>query len=239
MVYNAGRAALRVLFPCRCLLCLAPSHSRQEICAPCRAELPWLNVRCQRCALPLNSPDAQFCGRCLRRPPQFEYCLSALRYQFPSDQLLSRFKYQRQLPCGQLLAELWLAHCRSDAQRQRPQLLVPIPLHWRRRWSRGYNQSLLLAEHWGAALSLPVDCALHRARHTPPQQGLSAAERRRNLRKAFALRRPEAVAGRHIALVDDVLTTGTTANVAAAILLAAGARRVDIWCLARTPAPGQ
>lgn len=235
MVYNA----LQLLFPCHCLLCLAPSHHHQELCAACRDELPWLGHCCLRCALPLNSPDARLCGHCLRRPPRFEHCLSALRYQFPCDQLLVNFKYHRQLASGRLLAQLWLQHCRDPAGSHRPQLLVPIPLHWRRRWTRGYNQSLLLAQHWGDALSLPVCSALRRGRHTPPQQGLNAAQRRRNLRDAFTLQHPSSINGRHIAVVDDVLTTGTTANAAAAILLAAGARRVDIWCLARTPEPGQ
>ncbi len=239
MVYKSIRASLQRLFPPQCLLCLDHSGATMEICPACRATLPWLGHHCRCCALPLATANAELCGRCLQRPPRFHQCLCALNYRFPVDSLLADFKHHAKPPSGRLLAQLWLERCSAAAAEPLPDALVPVPLHWRRRWQRGYNQSLLVSQFWGSALAIPVADLLRRQHATPPQQGLTAAERRRNMKNAFPLANPDRIRGKHLALVDDVLTTGTTANAAAAILLRAGATRVDVWCLARTPAPGQ
>lgn len=238
MVYNLAQRGLSALFPSHCLLCKAACAGPAELCAPCRQTLPWLGHHCRRCALPLATPRAELCGQCLQSPPPFVHCRCAFDYRFPVDSLLSGFKYHRRLAQGHLLASLWLDHCAPPARDNRPEMLVPVPLHWRRRWQRGYNQSLLLSEHWGQALGIEVADRLRR-RPSPPQQGLNRSQRRRNLRGAFTLSSASGLAGRHLALVDDVVTTGTTAAAAAAILLRAGAAQVDVWCLARTPEPGR
>jgi len=112
-------------------------------------------------------------------------------------------------------------------------LLVPMPLHWRRRWSRGFNQSELLARVAGRRTGIPVACALRRRKSTNPQAGLTSAQRRVNVAGAFEVVRPQLVSGRRVVLVDDVLTTGATAGACAAVLRRAGATRVAVLTLAR------
>lgn len=224
------------LFPGTCLLCQQPSGRHFDLCQACEAELPWLGKHCSRCALPLPTTETSpLCGQCQNQPPAFSRCTSAWTYGFPVNHLITDFKHRHSLASFHTLAELWLKANTPTLGAARPDALMPVPLHWRRRWQRGFNQSCLLAEHWGKALQIPVIHNLHRDRHTPPQQGLSAADRRRNLRQAFSLKRPGDIAGKSIALVDDVLTTGATAHSLATILSRGGASRVDIWCLARTP----
>ena len=223
-----------------CLLCDEPSDSSQALCSACEAELPWLGSHCQVCALPL--PATGFiCGACLRKPPAFERVEAAWRYDFPLDSLITRFKHQAQWPLGRLLGEL-LSHHLQHAFSEglvRPDLLLPVPLSSRRLRQRGFNQAGLLTEWLSANLQLPLQAHwLERVIDTPAQQQLDAATRKRNLRKACTLTPDSAVSGRHVALVDDVLTTGATAESLARLLKKAGAARVDVYCLARTPKPG-
>lgn len=222
-----------------CLLCDEPSDTTLCICVACEAELPWLGEQCSRCALPLDAPST-CCRSCDQRPPAFTTVATPWRYEFVVDRLITRFKHHSQWPLGKLLADLlglYLQH-RFDEGLPRPDALLPVPLARTRLRQRGFNQSAMLAGWLGKALGLTVDeRQLQRVRDTPPQQGLDAKARRRNLAGAFALADPTSIAGRHLALVDDVLTTGTTAQLLARQLLDAGARRVDVYCLARTPAP--
>ena len=217
------------LFPGRCLLCLGATHCSADICAGCEQDLPWLKNRCLRCALPLTTEG--LCGSCLKQAPRFDRCLACWEYGFPIDGLISRFKYHGDLASGALLGELALTSFKPDFIDG----LLPVPMHWRRRLQRGYNQTELLATQWGAALNIPVLRPLKRVVATPTQQGLSAHARRRNLQGAFTLVKPKQVRGKRLVIVDDVLTTGATANSLAAILRRAGATEVSVWCLARTP----
>jgi len=224
-----------------CLLCDEPSDTSIELCSACEAELPWLGAHCLICALPL-SVHGLVCGACLQRPPTFNRVEAAWRYTFPLDALITRFKHQAQWPLGRLLGELLshhLQHAFSEGL-AKPDVLLAVPLSSRRLRQRGFNQAQMLARWLGHSLQLPVtEHLLQRTQDTPAQQKLSAAERKRNLRQAFQLSNPQAVAGRHVALVDDVLTTGATAEAIARVLKKAGAARVDVYCLARTPRPGE
>ena len=223
-----------------CLLCDEPADAATAICTNCEAELPWLGGHCQRCALPL--PDSGLtCGGCLRNPPSFERVEAPWRYAFPVDSLITRFKHQAKWPMGRLLGELLSQHLLHafDEGLPRPDLLLPVPLAGRRQRQRGFNQALMLAQWLSTALQVPwQDAWLQRVIDTPAQQHLDAATRKRNLRRAFALAPQSRVAGLHLALVDDVLTTGATAESLARLLRKAGAARVDVYCLARTPKPG-
>lgn len=223
-----------------CLLCDEPSDSANSLCVSCESELPWLGARCQVCALPL--PHAGLtCGGCLKRPPRFDRVEAPWRYAFPVDSLITRFKHQAKWPLGRLLGELLSQHLlHSFAEGlARPDLLLPVPLAERRQRLRGFNQAALLAQWLGEQLHLPLQQHwLQRVIDTPAQQQLDAATRKRNLRRAFALAPKSQVSGLHLALVDDVLTTGATAESLARLLKQAGAARVDIYCLARTPKPG-
>ncbi|WP_122760822.1 ComF family protein [Pseudomonas viridiflava] len=223
-----------------CLLCDERSEVPAPICVPCEAELPWLGEQCEYCALPLPVLGLS-CGQCSKRPPAFAQVVAPWLYEFPIDSLITRFKHNRKWPMGRLLAELcgqFLQH-RFDEGLPRPDSLLPVPLANKRLRQRGYNQAAMLAGWLGKQLQLPVDEQhVVRSRETAAQQGLDAKARKRNLRGAFALIDPDWVHGKHLALVDDVLTTGSTAEVIARLLNSAGARRVDVYCLARTPKPG-
>lgn len=227
-----------------CLLCDEPSEAGPPLCAACEAELPWLGAHCAVCALPLaGTPEGSslICGACLRKPPPFSRVEAVWRYAFPLDSLITRFKHQAQWPMGRLLASLMshhLQHAFSEGL-PRPDLLLPVPLSRQRLRQRGFNQAAMLADWLAAELQLKQQSSwLQRVQDTPAQQNLDAAQRQRNLRHAFALTRQAEVRGLHLALVDDVLTTGATASSLARLLLKAGAARVDVYCLARTPSPG-
>lgn len=223
-----------------CLLCNLNAQQERPICLDCELNLPWLGEHCKVCALPLPS-EGQTCGECLRKPPAFQRVEAIWRFRFPVDSLISQFKHQSRWPYGRLLAELMTEHLQHAFVHDlpRPDYLLPVPLAKQRLRQRGFNQAGMLADWLGKALALPVAHNwLQRPLDTPAQQQLDAVARKRNLRQAFALAREASVEHRHIALVDDVLTTGATAEAIARLLHKAGAARVDIYCLARTPRPG-
>jgi ComF family protein len=223
-----------------CLLCDEFTDNRFALCSPCEEELPWLREQCRRCALPL-AMDGLLCAQCSRRRPAFSRVEVPWLYQFPLDSLITRFKHHNAWPFGRLLAELlgqWLQH-RYACGLVRPDCLMPVPLSAARLRQRGFNQAQWLAQWLARSLDVPCDArSLRRTRDTTAQQDLSARARRRNLHQAFCLSPAARVEGLHIALVDDVLTTGATSQALASCLIQAGARRVDVYCLARTPRPG-
>jgi ComF family protein len=206
----------------------------------CEQELPWLIDQCDRCALPMPMAGLT-CGACNRHPPAFNEVVAPWLYDFPVDALVTRFKHQGKWPLGRLLADLLsetLQHRFLEGLRQ-PDCLIPVPLARKRLRQRGFNQAAMLAKWLGARLGLAVDeRVLRRIKETPSQQGLDAKARKRNLSSAFALTDAAPIIGKHLALIDDVLTTGSTAQALAELLIKAGARSVDVYCLARTPKPG-
>ncbi|MDR1076264.1 MAG: ComF family protein [Xanthomonadaceae bacterium] len=217
------------LLPLRCLICEEPGAEGRDLCRACHAALPWNVPACRICALPLASSNP-VCGPCLRRSNRpLDETHAVFSYRFPLDRLLPRFKFHRDLAAGRLLSMLMAGDC---AGLPRPDAIVPIPLHWRRLSSRGYDQALELARPLARMLRIPLrGDLLRRVRSTRPQSELDAAERRRNLRAAFTVRAPPPA---HVVLLDDVMTTGATLEAAARGLRAAGARRIDAWVCART-----
>ncbi|WAP64199.1 ComF family protein [Pseudomonas fortuita] len=221
-----------------CLLCDEPVEQHYPLCIACEQELPWLGDHCLRCALPLPMAGLT-CAQCSQRLPAFDKVVALWHFGFPVDTLISRFKHNRQWPLGRLMAELLghgLMHRFAEGL-PRPDLLLPVPLAKRRLRERGFNQAGMLGRWLGSQLGVNCDeRILARTRETPAQQRLDAKARRHNLRQAFAVTRE--LEGKHVAIVDDVLTTGATAQAIAQALRRAGARRVDVYCLARTPKPG-
>ena len=239
--YKNIKVYIRLLFNQfnRCLLCLGNASGIPEcICVACTNDLPWLGSACRQCALPLPNED-MLCGQCQQQPPAFSQIIAPFRYEFPLDSLIPAFKYQHKLTYGRLLAHLLhqtVVYQYAERQLQLPDLVIPLPLHRKRQAQRGYNQALELARPVARQLGITLDHRnLIRQRATTPQQGLKASARRRNLQGAFVCRAPEQLQGKHIALVDDVVTTGATVNEASRTLLQAGAASVSIWCVARTP----
>ncbi len=235
--------AIAAHLPARCLLCHSPLWG-ESLCAACNADLPWNNCACLRCALPLANHETAVCGQCLQKPPPFQRAVCALRYAFPCADILNRYKHNGGLEGGHLLA-----HRLADALQKSyglnappsidgqplhwPECIVPVPLHWYRRCVRGFDQGREIAQVLGNRLNLPVCHALVRRRNTPSQQGLSRLARQRNLRDAFALRMP--LPFKRVALVDDVLTTGSTAAEISRVLRESGVQTVHVWAIARTP----
>jgi ComF family protein len=224
-----------------CLVCDEATQSAHCVCNVCETELPWLMEQCALCALPLPM-DGLICGQCLKKPPAFKHVIAPWTYSFPIDSLISRFKHQARWPLGQMLARLLgqhLQHRFDNAELTRPDCLLPVPMARKRLRERGFNQAQMVARWLSQDLGIAVDeHLLLRPQDTVAQQALDAKSRQRNLLTAFALATNADVTGRHFALVDDVLTTGATAHSLARLLIHAGARRVDVYCLARTPKPG-
>ncbi|MGN6519680.1 MAG: double zinc ribbon domain-containing protein [Dokdonella sp.] len=224
---------LRLLLPPRCLLCGGQGAGTRDLCAGCAGDLAPNAPCCPGCALPLATP-APACGACLARAPPFAAAWVPLRYEHPLDLLEARFKFHADLAAGRVLAEQ-LVDCARRAPPALPQLVVPVPLHTARLRARGYKQALELARPLARAVGVPLrHDVLLRSRATPAQTGLDAKMRRRNLRGAFAVA-PDFAWPDHVALFDDVMTTGATLHEAARTLRRAGVARVDAWALARAP----
>jgi ComF family protein len=232
-----GSRVMDMLLPRHCLLCGDPSRD-SNLCLPCRRDLPQTRNACRRCALPLEGSQDRVCASCLLRPPSWDSALAALSYRFPADRLVCRFKFNRDLAAGKVLAEALTAAVRRRSA-DHPDLLVPVPLHRFRHLTRMYNQAELLARWTAKRLGIPVASRLlRRIRPTCAQSGLGAAARRRNTRGAFRCSaRPQEGELGHVALVDDVLTTGATLAACSAVLQRAGAARVSVWIAARAPLP--
>jgi len=225
-LFDKLRAGLGTLLASRCLLCAA-SADRHNLCRECLGDLPWLDAAvCRICAHPL--PEPGICGRCIAEPPHYDHVSAACRYAFPLDGLIQSYKYGGRLAAGSALAALLAPRIRT-----RPDLILPIPLTAQRLRERGFNQALELARIIGGQLNVPVDAGLCiKIRDTAPQTRLPWKTRRRNIRGAFIVL--GSLEGCHVAVVDDVLTTGATLSEVARNLKRAGASSVTGYVIART-----
>jgi ComF family protein len=251
----------RLLLPQSCALCGAPSRNRL-LCGDCHAALPWLGPACPRCALPVadgvsdaltcpglrpgadrypgegnagaqcDGPKA--CMTCRRHPPGWSSAVAAWRYEYPVDRLLQGLKYGGRLALAEPLADA-LHDAVASGREAPPDVLVPLPLAPARQRVRGFNQAQLVAARLSRRLGTPVVQGLDRVRDAGPQAALPLSRRADNVRDAFRGRR--CVAGLRVALVDDVLTTGATLAAATGAALAAGARDVRVYVVARTLPP--
>ena len=223
----------RWCWPARCLVCSHPEQVEHDLCDACCGGLPWHGPACPVCALP-QADAATPCARCTRDGSPLAHSHAAFRYAFPLDRLLPRLKFHNMLAATRVLTPL-LA-CRF-ADLDRPQLLIPIPLHRTRLRSRGYDQALELARPLARHLRIPLGTGLlQRQRITQAQSRLDAAQRRANLHDAFRVRAGSRLPS-HVALFDDVMTTGATLQAAAQALRDAGVPHVDAWVCARVPEP--
>lgn len=222
------------LYPAACVLC-GSAIKEGDVCSGCAVELPYNAAACARCALPLPNP-AELCGLCLQDPPSYDSAVSLFRYAYPADHLILRLKFQAQLHLARALGELLAQHLKGQVQTM-PELIIPVPLHRSRLRERGFNQALEVARPIARSLSIPVDYkSCERVRKTSAQSLLPAAERRKNIKGAFRVTRP--ITARHVAILDDVMTTGHTVQELAATLRKAGVERIDVWVLARTSLQG-
>jgi ComF family protein len=235
MVYKWLRSAAWGLYPPVCLVCGGDGEPDRDVCAGCAADLPRNARACARCSepLPAAAPIGSLCGHCQGSPPSYDRCLAPYRYAPPLDRLVTGLKFHARLANARLLATL-LGDAVLTAGADPPDALVPVPLHATRLRERGFNQALELARPLATRLGIPLEAGLlARTRPSAPQSGLQRSLRRANVRGAFAVVR--APPARHVALVDDVLTTGHTASEIAKALKRAGVERVEVWVVARTP----
>lgn len=224
------------LFPRRCVLC-GLAAERLNICAGCYADLPWIRHGCARCGLPMPAGMSEgVCATCLRGQPRAFRIRSALVYEYPVDLMVAGAKFHRrmELACslGELLAS-WVERQQSTGHLEYPDALLPVPLHRRRFASRGFNQAVEICHPLGRMLGLPVAMRVcRRVRDSPAQTSLDERDRILNMRGAF--RATCDLRGARVAVIDDVITTGSTAAACAGALLAAGAAEVEVWSAART-----
>jgi ComF family protein len=220
------------LWPSTCVLCRGRGQPALDLCAPCVADLPAITVACPCCALPLHQTRAgTLCGRCQTRMPNYDASFVPYQYAYPLDHLVQRLKFGNQVSCGRVCGSLF-AHACLARQLALPDALIPVPLGTRRYRSRGYNQAHEIARTISRALRVPVRTdVLKRIRETSEQVGLKRKERRRNVRGAFEL--TGKLDAQRVAIVDDVVTTGSTVNEIARVLRRAGAEHIEVWAIAR------
>jgi ComF family protein len=234
------------LFPGRCILCRALSRRPLDLCYACESDLPSVHSPCQQCGLDVRGQapgDEHYCATCLVDPPPFERSFSAFKYAPPVRQLIAEFKQNRQLVVGEVLSRVLaeryqqqLAALACKQHQAKPDMLVPMPLHPSRLRSRGFNQAELIAQAVSRQTGIICDTrCCRRIKQTNDQKELTAADRRTNIRGAFATNQP--LHGEHIVIVDDVMTTAATVSELARCLLRTGAGRIEVLTLARTPAP--
>ena len=228
-IFGATRPAGDLLFPQHCTCCQTPCLD--WLCEPCTEAFSAIaaSPRCGVCALPLAAVDSP-CSRCSGRPRRLIATVASLgTHAEPLRDLIHRLKYRRQWPLAGPLVRHLSAQVTVETLLQECDALIPVPLHWRRRMARGYNQSELLARELSRTTTVRVINALERTRHTPQQSALgSATQRLRNVKNAFRLRRGALSADvQRVVLVDDVFTTGATLRAAARAIRRGSAARID------------
>ncbi len=233
----------QLVLPPRCVACGRPARRRTwapsstppllDLCDACQAQLP-VNLRaCKRCALPLSGTQpGLICGHCQRHPPPYQASWCAYEYTYPITHLIRSLKYGGALATSRVLGTLLADYLREHRMGPWPECFIPMPLHALRYRSRGYNQVIELGRHLEQSLGIQMRTDLvARIRHTPEQAGLSRRARRKNLHRAFVT--TNVVLPRHIAVLDDVITTGNTVYELAKTLKSGGAEDIEVWGLAR------
>jgi ComF family protein len=215
-------------------LCGAPSEQNIDICTPCLNDLPHNHSCCRICALPLSTNHSDpVCGKCQKQTPSFDRCYAPYSYGYPISGLISDLKFNERLYAGRLLSELLISFLETN-RIELPELILPVPLHSTRLRERGFNQALELAKPIGRHFNIAVDSkSCKRIKATATQSTLDKKVRAKNMRGAFKI--VQRLNCKHLAIVDDVVTTGTTASELAKTIKASGVQRVDVWALARTP----
>lgn len=233
-----GKLLLDFALPPRCAGCGEIIDDVGAFCPDCWGRMEWLgNGGCGCCGLPLAGTEAETCGRCLADPPKLDRMRAAVAYDELPRSIALRLKYGRKVALARTMAR-YMAPLRGTWSEDA--LVTPVPLHRWRLWSRGFNQSALIAQELGRAWQLSTDRSLlQRVKQTQPLKGMSHSQRRKAVAGAFALSRPERVKDRTVILIDDVLTSGSTAEACAKALRRAGASRVELICWARVVRPAQ
>lgn len=222
--------ALKWFFPYTCVLCQSHTNMNKDLCNTCSSKLPWINYYCQKCGIEL--PEIQsHCGMCLKQSPVYDRTVTLFRYELPISQFIIQLKFNQKLIYAKLFGQLLAAQIHK--QGILPECILPVPLHPKRLRERGYNQSLELARTISKELSIPMDVnTCQRVRHTQSHSLISAKKRQINIKGAFELSKN--LPFQHVALLDDVVTTGATINELSQLLRSNNVQKIDVWCVART-----
>ena len=218
-----------------CVLCGYQVKKPPFICHACHNSLPHNHYACWQCALPLTADTTQtLCGNCQSSPPPFSQTIAACRYEYPIDELITQFKYHEKLHFLPIVANLLLQKINNPIDGwSPPDQLIAVPMHRKQLNQRGFNQADLIARYLSKKLNITYNkngCS--RIKNNPSQRILKAKQRKQNLKNAFIA--STSVQNKKIAIIDDVMTTGATVEELAKVLLKAGAKKVDVWCIART-----
>ena len=236
-IKSALNVVLDFALPPRCAGCGSIVGQLHSFCADCWTEVEFLgDSGCTSCGLPLEATDAELCGVCIAKPPRIQRTRAAVAYGDLSRSIAIKLKYGRKVALARTMARYMAPLVSTDG----PAILVPVPLHRTRLWQRGFNQSALVARELAKATGLrSEERLLRRVKRTPALKGMSLSQRRKTVAGAFNVDPSAELAGRTVVLIDDVLTTGSTANACARALKLAGARRVELVSWARVIKPMQ
>jgi len=226
------------ILPYDCVICLNVSDQKRDICQSCEKQLPYLSHGCIQCgnSLPQKNRLSEKCGRCIQDTPYYDRTIVGFTYTTPIDIWIKQFKFHKKGMYANILCQIYMEKLAAYYQlypENKPQLLIPVPLHWRRLISRGYNQTDTIARYLSKALNIPIihNRCVKRIKFTPPQAQLSRDKRHHNIRGVFKVK--EGISIEHIAIVDDIFTTGNTANELAKELKKTGVTTISIFALAR------
>jgi ComF family protein len=224
---------MNFLFPPTCILCGAPSNRKIDLCIACANDLPFLKNYCIRCAQPL-SEDQTLCGACLNNQLTFIRTFALFHYQTPIDQLILGLKFNNRLVNARILGGLLANYlCDQYQSKDEPEAIIPVPLHSARLCERGYNQALEIARPIAKKLKIKIDySSVVRIKDTSAQASLPAKKRRQNIKQAFSVEKIKSY--KHVAVIDDVITTGNTAMELCKVLYQNGISKIDIWCCAKS-----
>ena len=224
------------ILPYTCILCSEETKRTVDLCLDCEKNLSWLGHVCIHCAASLPLETNAMCGACLKKPfPFYKTCIP-FSYTGAIRKLISGLKFQQRLLYATILGNLLAEQIKLRYQNEHlPNLIIPVPLHTKRLRGRGFNQVMEIARPINKKLKISIDYkSCLRVRNTLAQSELPAGQRRTNVKNAFALQKQKNLLNQHIALLDDVMTTGHTLTELSRILYDAGVKRIDVWCCART-----
>lgn len=222
------------VFQARCFLCDAKLASSSLLCSACTHTLPHASPGCKCCALPLPAHHSVIlCGACLVTPPAFDVTYALFDYKDPISAFIHKLKFQGDLAMARLFSEYWITFIQAHyTPNTLPDCIIPVPLHPNRLKERGFNQALEIAKPIGKHFNIPVDTRICvRLKNTKAQSTLTAQQRIANTRHAFGL--SYTCSAKHVAILDDVMTTGNTTSEISALLKKTGVEKIDIWCCAR------
>ena len=236
MIYNWLKNKLFSFVSKQCLLCLSPTLNKHLLCSGCEIDLPTNRSFCLICAIPFpitqTHEKSLVCGSCQKNPPVYTTSLIPHLYASPIKQLISQLKFHGNLTYVPLLAQSFINNVKHR-ESNLPDCIIPVPLHKQRLHERGFNQALELARIIAVNFNIPLDYTLcQRDKSTPYQSGLSAKQRKQNLKNAFNIVKSHSY--KHVVIFDDVVTTGTTVNELARQLKQSGVEIIEVWAIART-----